>query len=764
MKNRKKALSLFLVLSMLLTVCAVNVLADDIVTLTVPNGNFGNTTSAENAPLTDGWTAKTVGTTADWTTKGTLQFLSTQNKPVNAGDKTGALEMIYRSNGTGNYQPAAESPKIFVNDSREPLTEMKQFTLSVDYQSAQNTFVGWIAIHFYNEEGKLYNNGQWIDELQSGNSRDSWKLKDAVGQNCYFEKSPSPTAWENISVIAVAPVGTVSVTAVLSGIWNGTGRLRYDNVSISYKSLAGGPQPITDLSAVGGDKQVTLTWRLPSIAKDYAGVSIAVKNGETLVDTVDVMDAAATSKVINGLTNGTEYTFEITSVNADKSAFSSAVTASAIPAGKPVSAGGVFTIPNADFEQTVTANSADIAKYGWEVTVYPSDKTLVAGQNCYEISNLHKSSGEGFPEMAPNTPSSQAGNNTLRIKQTSGSAYGSFLMQNKLPLAEAFSANQKVTFQFDYAYRLTPPIFVTMLFYNEEGKVWDGSAESWEDLSVASHSDWQRKDAVGRDSYAVITPGEEGVAAQKAWGTYCFSSIAPAGTAAVSIGFTSIASGAGITYIDNLKGTWEAAPEYVWATVNCGENGSVSPSGKLGVVKGETETFQIRTADTSYILNQVKYNGVPVEVTGPETATDKEGNPVYYYYNYTTPAMETDAVLDVSFTLAAEQEAVLSAPAAFVGTESGVPYGIAFATVSMGPALGEYGILFSETKLASEAFLIGAEDVLDGKAVAAANTKGQYGIKLTGSLMAGKTYYTRAYAKYGENYIYSDKIITVVIP
>ena len=764
MKNMKKALSLFLALSMLLTVCAVNVLADDTVTLTVPNGNFANTTSAENAPLTDGWTAKTVGTTTDWTTKGTLQFLSTQNNPVGEGDKTGALEMIYRSNGAGNYQPAAESPKIFVNDSKEPLTEMKQFTLSADYQSAQITFAGWIAIHFYNAEGKLYNGGQWIDELQSGNSRDSWKLKDAVGQNCYFERSPSPTAWENISVTAVAPVGTVSVAAVLSGVWNGTGRLRYDNVGISYKSLPTGPQQVEELVGIPGDSQITLNWKLPAILNNYAGVKIDVKNTETIIDTVYVEDSAATSKVIDGLTNGTEYTFEVSSMNADKSQYSVAAVIRAMPEGKPVSSGGVFTIPNADFEQTVTANSADIAKYGWEVTVYPSDKTLVAGQNCYEISNLHKSSGEGFPEMAPNTPDTQTANNTLRIKQTSGSTYGSFLMQNKLPLAEAFTTNQKVTFQFDYAYRLTPPIFVTMLFYNEEGKVWNGAAESWETLEVTGHSVWQCKDAVGRDSYAVITPGEEGVVEQKVWGTYSFSSIAPAGTAAVSIGFTSIASGAGITYIDNLKGFWTDAPEYVWATVSSGENGSISPSGKIGVVKGETETFQIRTADTSYILNQVKYNGVPVEVTGKETATDKDGKPVYYYYNYTTPAMNADATIDVSFTLAEEQEKIMSASSTFTGMESGISYGLAFATVSLGATLGEYGILFSETELDGESFVIGAEGVFDGKAVTAANAKGQYGIKLAGSLISGKTYYTRAYAKYGENYIYSDRIITVVIP
>lgn len=748
MKNMKKALSLFLALSMLLMVCAVNVLADDTVTLTVPNGTFA-TTCAANGDLPDGWTSKPIKLTAG-NANASYEILTTYNS---GSDGTGSVEFLYRS-GAGGF-PAIESPKISLGSA---LAENKEFTFTVDYYNN----IGSAALLFYNAEGKLYNGSEWVDELQAGMTETAWQLTDATGNPSYIAKAATTSSWKTMTITAIAPVGTSSVSAFLVGYLGGSGRVRYDNVGISYKSLAGGPQPVTNLAAAAGDGQVTLSWTLPSITTDYAGVSIAVKNGSILVDTVEVMDATATSKVITGLTNGTEYTFEVTSVNADKSASSSAVTATTAPVGKTVSSDGVFTIPNADFEQTVTANSVDISKYGWDVTVYPSDKTLVAGQNCYEISSYHTT--ESFPQMAPNTPDTQTANNTLRIKQTSGSTYGSFLMQNKLPLAETFTTMQKVTFQFDYAYRLTPPIYVTMLFYNEDGKVWNGAAESWETLEVTGHSDWQRKDAVGRDSYAVITPGEEGVVEQKVWGTYSFSSIAPVGTAAVSIGFTSIASQAGITYIDNLKGTWEAASEYVWATVSSGENGSISPSGKIGVVKGETETFQIRTADTSYILNQVKYNGVPVEVTGQETATDANGDPVYYYYNYTTPAMNADATIDVSFTLAEDQEKIMSAPSTFTGAESGVSYGLAFATVSLGATLGEYGILFSETELDGESFVIGAEGVFDGKAVTAANAKGQYGIKLAGSLISGKTYYTRAYAKYGENYIYSDRIITVVIP
>ena len=762
MKNMKKALSLFLALSMLLTVCAVNVLADDTVTLTVPNGNFAETCTTNSTSMPGGWVGKIYSGTVLASNSFDYYINSTceNSKATGAPSTDGSYSLSLKDNGTGGAL-YVESPKISLESA---LTEKKEFNTAFDVKmSRTGSNTAKVSLFFYNAEGKVYDGGRWIDEIQTPSLDTDLQLKDAVGNGSFVAYTPSAAStWESTSFKAIAPIGTSSVSVALIASTSQAIRFWYDNVGISYKSLPAGPQQVTDLVAVPGDGQVTLSWALPSITTDYAGVSIAVKNGSTLVDTVDVMDAAATSKVITGLTNGVEYTFEVTSVNADKSMSSTAVTATTAPVGKTVSSDGVFTIPNADFEQTVTANSVDISKYGWDVTVYPSDKTLVAGQNCYEISSYHTT--ESFPQMAPNTPDTQTANNTLRIKQTSGSTYGSFLMQNKLPLAETFTTMQKVTFQFDYAYRLTPPIYVTMLFYNEDGKVWNGAAESWETLEVTGHSDWQRKDAVGRDSYAVITPGEEGVVEQKVWGTYSFSSIAPVGTAAVSIGFTSIASQAGITYIDNLKGTWEAAPEYVWVTVSSGENGSISPSGKIGVVKGETETFQIRTADTSYILNQVKYNGVPVEVTGQETATDANGDPVYYYYNYTTPAMNANATIDVSFTLAEEQEKIMSAPATFTGTESAAPYGLAFATVSLGATLGEYGVLFSETELDGESFVIGAEGVFDGKAVTAANAKGQYGIKLAGSLISGKTYYTRAYAKYGENYIYSDRIITVVIP
>ena len=178
MKSMKKALSLFLALSMLMTVCAVNILAEDTVTLTVPNGNFANTCDA-NGTLPDGWRSKPLQLTAG-NASATYEILSTYNNPVDNDDKTGVLEMLYRS-GAGGF-PAIESPKIPLDSA---LTETREFTLTVDYCNN----IASAAIHFYNAEGKLYNGSEWVDELQAGMGQTAWQMKDAVGNPSYIAKA-----------------------------------------------------------------------------------------------------------------------------------------------------------------------------------------------------------------------------------------------------------------------------------------------------------------------------------------------------------------------------------------------------------------------------------------------------------------------------------------------------------------------------------------------------------------------------------------------
>lgn len=191
--------------------------------------------------------------------------------------------------------------------------------------------------------------------------------------------------------------------------------------------------------------------------------------------------------------------------------------------------------------------------------------------------------------------------------------------------------------------------------------------------------------------------------------------------------------------------------ETVKLTVTGGANGTVTPSGVQEVEKGQQVTITA-TPDDGYAIESIQYNGM--EVIG-YTEGEK---------SYQTPALNSDSTVAITFTALKSKEEVIPFTATFNGSEGDRSFGTVFATVSLGSALEEYGILFSKTELEMDAFTQDAAGVFVGKAVAAANAKGQYGIKFTGNLEAG-TYYTRAYAVYtGGKIVYGDRIVPIVIP
>lgn len=191
--------------------------------------------------------------------------------------------------------------------------------------------------------------------------------------------------------------------------------------------------------------------------------------------------------------------------------------------------------------------------------------------------------------------------------------------------------------------------------------------------------------------------------------------------------------------------------ETVELTVIGGTNGTVTPSGVQEVEKGQQVTITA-TPDDGYAIESIQYNGM--EVIG-YTEGEK---------SYQTPALNSDSTVAITFTALKSKEEVIPFTATFNGSEGDRSFGTVFATVSLGSTLEEYGILFSKTELEMNAFTQDAAGVFVGKAVAAANAKGQYGIKFTGNLEAG-TYYTRAYAVYtGGKIVYGDRIVPIVIP
>lgn len=542
MKNRKKALCLFLALSMLLTVCTVDILAEDTITLTVPNGNFANTCDA-NGALPDGWTAKLVAATAFASNRQytiSSAFANSNAEGAPSSDGSYSLELLDTS--TGGL--LVESPKILLGNA---LTEKKEFTVNVDYKSGNAGQTIGAAVNFYNAEGKVYNNGEWIEELTSETMTQmtSWCLKDAEQKDSFIRfQIVTTNKWVNTGITATAPIDTASVSVSLVAATGGALRVYYDNVTISYKSIASvaGLQPVTNLTASAGDRQVTLSWDLPTDTTNYAGVKIAVKNGATPVKEIFVEDTAKTSETIEQLENGVDYTFEVYAMNADKSTFSEAVSVNAVPVAATA---GSVEIPNWNFENTVAENQPLTDGWSYQLYVNPDD-ALGSGMLYYAI---YAKSGNG---------KSASGSNSLEMKcpGTSG-GYNKTAIIVKSPivsLTEALTAKHQFTYDFDYKC-IAGNFNTAILFHNAEGKVYNGT--EWIDFAVNKDEDWKFTDSSGQNGYSTI-----GItAANKQWSSSQIVTNAPAGTTGVSVIVIATGSGANKFAIDNLKITYVPAPE-----------------------------------------------------------------------------------------------------------------------------------------------------------------------------------------------------------
>ena len=98
------------------------------------------------------------------------------------------------------------------------------------------------------------------------------------------------------------------------------------------------PAAVTNLVAVAGDEQVTLSWNNPNNASitryQYRQSADSGSNWSPDWTNITKSDASTTSHTVENLTNGTEYTFEIRAVNA--SGNGAAVSVSATPVLPPL--------------------------------------------------------------------------------------------------------------------------------------------------------------------------------------------------------------------------------------------------------------------------------------------------------------------------------------------------------------------------------------------------------------------------------------------
>ena len=131
------------------------------------------------------------------------------------------------------------------------------------------------------------------------------------------------------------------------------------------------------VTAVAGDRSATVTWAVPRTDGGSAvtGYTVTASPGGSSA----VVDGSSTSTVVDGLANGTAYTFTVTAVNAVGSSPASAASSAVTPAGVPAAPGQVTAVAG-DRSAAVSwtaaaANGAAVT--GYTVTASPGGSSAV---------------------------------------------------------------------------------------------------------------------------------------------------------------------------------------------------------------------------------------------------------------------------------------------------------------------------------------------------------------------------------------------------
>ena len=183
-----------------------------------------------------------------------------------------------------------------------------------------------------------------------------------------------------------------------SGIWGTPPTLETPLLIAIKGSAIGGtitttvPDAPEGLMATAGDGEVTLTWQAPTSDGGSAITSYEYRHavGTTVDPRVEWEDAGAVKeKMISGLRNGTEYTFEVRAVNSAGKGAAASVTETLAAAVCTIDTSGRTPI------WTGTVTVEDIETGGLPIIIVGdghtgnvgdlSDKTFTRGTNNYEI-------------------------------------------------------------------------------------------------------------------------------------------------------------------------------------------------------------------------------------------------------------------------------------------------------------------------------------------------------------------------------------------
>ncbi|WP_434348344.1 fibronectin type III domain-containing protein [Myxococcus virescens] len=208
------------------------------------------------------------------------------------------------------------------------------------------------------------------------------------------------------------------LAAVLLGLFGGMGCGGSDDPPPQGPQVTV-PQAPTQVAAVAGDSQVTVTWAAPANDGGSAILEYAVQvfSGETEVRVV-TLPASATQALIPDLTNGTAYTFSVLAVNDQGRGAASTRTALVTPHVTPGAVSNLVAVPG-NQEVVLTWEAADskgMALTGYVITVRAEDAgaeaepvTVTVTETQATLASLSNGTAYTFTVVADNGHAKGAG-------------------------------------------------------------------------------------------------------------------------------------------------------------------------------------------------------------------------------------------------------------------------------------------------------------------------------------------------------------------